>query len=137
MVLLWDNIRRFCRNIKLIESNNIWCYYELSKCVFWDNNVITMGQLTTFCRNINVNLGHYKMFGQKYTFDKIGQYMVLLHALKLCFLGQKCPKMGHFKTFCKNIMVTYMDNICRYDMQGKVNITKLSRRYYALEKDET
>jgi hypothetical protein len=42
--------------------------------------------------------------------------MVLLHALKMCFLGQKFPKMGHFKTFCKNIMVTYMDNICRYDM---------------------
>ena len=137
MVLLWDNIRRFFRNIKLIESNNIWCYYVLSKCVFLVNNVITMEQLTTFCRNIKVNMGQYKMFGEKYKFDKIGQYTVLLHALKMCFLGQKCPKMGHFKTFCKNIMVTNMDNKCRYDMLGKVNITKLSRRYYGLEKDET
>jgi|LakMenEpi02Apr12_1017379.scaffolds.fasta_scaffold08295_1 hypothetical protein len=86
MVLLWVNIRCFFRNIKLKESNNIWCYYILSKCVFWENNVLTMGQLTMFCRNINVNIGHYKMFGWKYKFDRIGQYMVLLHAKNVFFV---------------------------------------------------
>ncbi len=30
------------------------------------------------------------------------------------FLGQLFPKMGQFKTFCKNIMVTNTGNICRY-----------------------
>jgi len=39
MVLLWDNIRRFFGNIKLTESDSIWCYYMLQKCVFWDNTV--------------------------------------------------------------------------------------------------
>jgi len=34
MVLLWDNIRCFFGNIKLTESDNIWCYYMLKKCVF-------------------------------------------------------------------------------------------------------
>jgi hypothetical protein len=42
--------------------------------------------------------------------------MVLLHALKMCFFGLKFPKMGHFKKFCKNIMVTNLDNICCYNM---------------------
>jgi hypothetical protein len=32
------------------------------------------------------------------------------------FLGQYFSKMGHFKTFCKNIMVTNVENICRFDM---------------------
>jgi len=31
--------------------------------------------------------------------------MVLLHAFKMCFLGQYCPKMGHLTTFCRNINV--------------------------------
>jgi len=42
--------------------------------------------------------------------------MVLLHSLKMCFLGQYCPKMGQLKTFCRNIKVTKMDNIWCYDM---------------------
>jgi len=42
--------------------------------------------------------------------------MVLLHALKMCFLDQKCPKMGHFKTFCRNLKVTETDNIWCYYM---------------------
>jgi len=69
MVLLWDNIRLFFGNIKLTESDNIWCYYMLSKCVFWDNTVQKMGHLTMFCRNINVIMGQYKMFFLKYKVD--------------------------------------------------------------------
>ena len=56
------------------------------KMCFWENIVLTMGQLTMFCRNINVNIGHYKMFGWKYKFDRIGQYMVLLHAKNVFFV---------------------------------------------------
>jgi hypothetical protein len=61
MVLLWDN-KTFFGNIKLTKSDNIRCYYMLSKCVFWDNTVQKMGHLTPFCRNINVIMGQYKMF---------------------------------------------------------------------------
>ncbi len=56
------------------------------KMCFWENNVLTMGQLTMFCRNINVNIGHYKMFGWKYKFDRIGQYILCYYMLKMCFL---------------------------------------------------
>jgi len=31
--------------------------------------------------------------------------MVLLHALKMCFLGQYCTKIGQLMTFCRNINV--------------------------------
>ena len=32
MVLSWNNIRRFYGNIKSTKSDNILCYYILSKC---------------------------------------------------------------------------------------------------------
>jgi len=44
-------------------------------------------------------------FGNKRLAESDNIYMVILHALKMFFLGQYCTKMGHLTTFCRNINV--------------------------------
>jgi len=54
--------------------------------------------------------------------------MMFLHAWKVTF-GTILSEMGQFRTFCRNIKVTKMDNTWCYYIKRKVNITIFVRQY--------